>query len=270
MQSKKNDLLNIQVGQDGIALVTIDQINNPANLFSTEFIQAYITTANQAIADDSIKGVIITSGRRMFMAGADLRALGSIKDSTTEELLKNMLFQHQGFRAIETAGKPFVAALNGTALGGGLELALACHYRIALDDPKIKLGLPESKVGLFPGGGGTVKTPYLMGVQNALMLMLSGHHLKPQQALKQGLINDIAQTKEELIQKAKSWILANPNPIQPWDNKRHKNPRRRTLDTQRPANFHGSRRKCNKIDSRKLSGPESHFKRGLRRFATSC
>ena len=138
--------------------------------------------------------------------------------------LKGILEMHSNFRAIETGGKPFVAAINGTAMGGGLELCLACHHRIVLNTPKIKLGFPESKVGLLPGGGGTVKAPYLLGIQNGLTLLLQGREIRPQKALKDGLVDDVADSQEELMAKAKDWIKNNPSPVQPWDNKKHRMP----------------------------------------------
>ena len=223
MQNIKNDLFEMEVGGDGIAILTINQVNNPTNLFSTEFINEYLNVAHDVIKDKGVVGMIVTSGRSMFMPGADLRELQTM-GTNLEKQLEGALEMHQRFRAIETGGKPFVAAINGTCMGGGLELCLACHHRIVLNNPKIKLGFPESKVGLLPGGGGTVKAPYLMGIQNALMYILQGKEVRPQQALKDGLINDLADSPEELMEKSKAWILANAEPVQPWDNKKHKIP----------------------------------------------
>ena len=127
-------------------------------------------------------------------------------------------------RDIETGGKPFVAAINGHALGGGLELCLTCHHRIALNDPKIKIGFPEIKVGLFPGGGGTVKAPYLMGIQNGMMALLQGTDHNPSKAKSAGLIHDTVDSIEELIPAAKRWILEGGKAVQPWDDKSHKIP----------------------------------------------
>lgn len=223
MQNIKNDLFEFVVGEDGIAIFTINQVNNPTNLFSTAFINAYLEVAKEAIADENIAGVIVTSGRSMFMPGADLRELKTMGGDPAGQL-EGILQMHTAFRELETAGKPFVAAINGTAMGGGLELCLACHHRIVLNNIKIKLGFPESKVGLLPGGGGTVKAPYLLGIQNALMYLLQGLEVRPPKALKDGLIDELAENQEELIAKAKDWIENNPKPIQPWDNKKHRIP----------------------------------------------
>ena len=223
MNDLKNGLFEFNIDSDGIGVLTINQVNNPTNLFSLDFIQAYQALALQAIADDNIKGVVITSGRSMFMPGADLRELEKTGGDPAE-YFKGIMDIHHQFRAIETGGKPFVAAINGTAMGGGLELCLTCHHRIVLNSPKIKLGFPEVKVGLLPGGGGVVKAPYLMGIQTGLMYLLQGTEARPQQALKDGLVDALAETPEELMAAAKKWILENPQPIQPWDNKKHRIP----------------------------------------------
>ena len=217
-----NHLLSYKKDTDGIAIITIDQKNNPTNLFSTEFIRAYLEVAHQAIQDESVKGVIVTSGQKMFMAGGDLRELAAV--NSPEEFFNGLIQAHQGMRTIETGSKPFVAAINGTALGGGLELCLTCHHRIALNDSRIKLGFPEINVGLFPGGGGTAKLPYLLGIQNGLMYLLQGIQARPEKALKDGLIDAVADTPEAMMAAAKKWIQENPNPVQAWDNKKHKIP----------------------------------------------
>ncbi len=221
--SIKNDFLEYDIDAAGIATITINQVNEPTNLFSFDFINTYTDIAQKAIADGEVKGVVVTSGRRMFMAGGDLRLLAN-PNMDAEVFLNGVLQIHHKIRAIETGEKPFVAAINGVALGGGMELCLTCHHRIAINSHKIKLGFPESKVGLLPGGGGTAKAPYLMGIQNALMYLLRGTEARPPKALKDGLIDDLAESEEELLQKAKQWILDNPNPVQPWDNKKHKIP----------------------------------------------
>ncbi len=219
----QNEYLSYTVDRGGIATITINQVNEPANLFSLEFFKPYLEAAQQAIHDDSVKGVIVTSGRSMFMAGGDLRFLAQpVEDPKL--FFDTVMEIHTGFRAVETSGKPFVAAINGTALGGGMELCLTCHHRIAINHPKIKLGFPESKVGLLPGGGGTAKAPYLLGIQNGLMYLLQGTEARPEKALKDGLIDALADSPEDLLAQARQWILDNPQPIQPWDNKRHRIP----------------------------------------------
>ena len=223
METIQNKLLSFSLDSEGIGTLVINQTEESTNLFSEAFITQYIDVAQQAIADDTVKGVIVTSGKPIFMAGADLRAL--LEDIPDKKAFtERILNLHAGLRSIETGGKPFVAAINGTALGGGLELCLACHHRIAIDSTKIKIGFPEIKVGLFPGGGGTVKAPYLLGIQTALMYLLQGIEARPQKALKDGLIDAVAETEEEMLAAAKAFILATPNPVQPWDDKRHKIP----------------------------------------------
>lgn len=219
----KNKILSYTVDQDGVAMITINMEDHPANLFSPDFMEAYFVITKKAIADASVKGVIVTSSRRMFMAGADLKMLEKPIDNK-EAFFKNALEMHRHLRDIETGGKPFVAAINGHALGGGLEVCLACHHRISVNDPKIKIGFPEIKVGLFPGGGGTAKAPYLLGLQNAFMYLLQGIQANPAKAKRDGLINEIVESQEELIPAAKKWILENPKPVQPWDNRSHKIP----------------------------------------------
>ncbi|MEM8907678.1 MAG: 3-hydroxyacyl-CoA dehydrogenase NAD-binding domain-containing protein, partial [Bacteroidota bacterium] len=218
----KNDYLSYHI-EEGIGVITINQVNEPANLFSIEFVRHYDEVAKAAIADEAVKGVVVTSDRSMFMAGGDLRML--VQPITDPKVFyKGVMAIHHALRAIEKAGKPFVAAINGTALGGGMELCLSCHHRIALNHPKIKLGFPESKVGLLPGGGGTSKAPYLMGIQNALTYLLQGKEVRPERAYKDGLIDELADSKEELMAKAKAWIAQHPEAVQAWDNKKHRIP----------------------------------------------
>jgi len=219
----KNKILTYEVDDEGIGLITINMEDHPANLFSEDFMKEYFDVTAQAIADEKVKGVVVSSSRRMFMAGADLKMLQKpIEDA--EAFFNNSMKLHQHMRHIETGGKPFVAAINGHALGGGLEVCLACHARIAVNNPKTKIGFPEVKVGLLPGGGGTAKAPYLMGLQNAMMYILQGVEANPSKALRDGLLTAVVETEEELISSAKQWIKDNPNPVQPWDNSKHKIP----------------------------------------------
>ncbi len=223
MSNYTSEYLSYQVDGDGVGTINIHQKNESANLFSIDFIKDYCEVAHKAIADKSVKGVIVTSDRKIFMAGADLKMLAKPIDDPNE-FYEAIMEMHRATRFIETSGKPFVAAITGTTLGGGMELCLTCHRRICLNDIKIKLGFPEAKVGLLPGGGGTCKVPYLMGIQTALMYMLQGKEARPPQALRDKLIDDVAENREALLAKSKEWILANPRVEQPWDNKKHKIP----------------------------------------------
>ncbi|CAA6829378.1 MAG: Enoyl-CoA hydratase [isoleucine degradation] (EC / 3-hydroxyacyl-CoA dehydrogenase (EC / 3-hydroxybutyryl-CoA epimerase (EC [uncultured Aureispira sp.] len=216
----KNDLLEYAIDGDGFATITINMVKEPTNLFSIDFIQYYLEIAQKAVENPAVKGVIVTSAHRDFMAGADLKFISNPPEDK-EGLFKAILNVHQGFRALEQAGKPFVAAINGTALGGGYELALTCHHRIALNKPSLKIGLPEVGLGLLPGGGGTQRLTYLIGVPKATTYILQGKQFRPAQALAEGFIDAIAPDEATLIASAKQWILENSTPVQVWDNKRY-------------------------------------------------
>lgn len=215
-----NEYLTYSKSADGIGYITIDQKNEPVNLFSFDFIRVFIQASLLALEETAVKGVIVTSGQKLFMAGGDLRFLCTIKEESAD-FFSGLMALHQGFRKIEMGGKPFVAAINGTALGGGFELCLCCHYRIALNEPTLKIGFPEINVGLFPGAGGTSRLPYLSGLQTALTYLLQGIEAKPDKALKDGLIHEIADSPEEMIEKARAFILNGKEATQPWDNKKH-------------------------------------------------
>lgn len=222
-----NALKNFSAQSDnGIITVTIDQTERKMNVIGEGFNEAFATITDTFINDQDAKGLILTSGKSTFVVGADIDQLTTIE--TAEQAFDLVEDLKTSLRKLETSGKPVVAAITGTALGGGLELALACHYRIAIDSPKTssttKLGLPEVKLGLLPGGGGTQRLPRLIGIQKALELMTQGKELRPQQALEIGFIDDVAHDDDELISKAKAWINDNPKAQQPWDKKGFKIP----------------------------------------------
>ena len=218
-----NALNNFSAEADnGIITVTIDQSDRKMNVIGDGFNEAFATLTDAFISDEEAKGLILTSGKSTFVVGADIDQLATIK--TAEDAFELVEDLKTSLRKLETSGKPVVAAITGTALGGGLELALACHYRIAIDSPKTKLGLPEVKLGLLPGGGGTQRLPRLVGIQKALELMTQGKELRPQQAVEIGVIHDTAKDNEELISKAKEWINNNPKASQPWDERGFKIP----------------------------------------------
>ena len=218
-----NALDNFSAETDnGIITVSIDQSDRKMNVIGDGFNEAFAKLTDAFISDEEAKGLILTSGKSTFVVGADIDKLATVESAEDAfDLVEDL---KTSMRKLEMAGKPVVAAITGTALGGGLELALACHYRIAIDSPKTKLGLPEVKLGLLPGGGGTQRLPRLVGIQKALELMTQGKELRPQQALEIGVINDTAKDNEELISKAKEWINNNPKARQPWDEKGFKIP----------------------------------------------
>lgn len=208
-----------EVDAEGILTLTLDAVGQSANTLGPRFTAAIAAAYKRVLAEQAaLTGVVITSAKKTFVAGADLNQILAIDADTVGEFAALLDDMKAHFRAVETSGLPVVAAINGSALGGGLELALSCHRRIALDSPKIEIGLPESQLGLLPGGGGLTRTVRMFGVQQALLqVLIKGQKYRPAKALELGLIDEVASTPEELIANAKAWIKANPNPRQPWD-----------------------------------------------------
>lgn len=212
------DYFTLSLDDSGIATLTIDQPDSQVNVMDQHFIDSLEHHLLRIFADDAIRAVILTSAKSSFIAGADLntleKTLNEPVDATT--LYQKCLAFSMLLRRIETCGKPFVAALNGPALGGGFELALACHGRIAADTPALKVGLPEVGVGLLPGAGGTQRYLRMLGVQAALPLLLQGKQLTATSALKQGLVDKVCPS-EQLLSHARAWLNDNPQALQPWD-----------------------------------------------------
>ncbi|HMY42871.1 MAG TPA: 3-hydroxyacyl-CoA dehydrogenase NAD-binding domain-containing protein, partial [Chitinophagales bacterium] len=209
--------------QDNIVTITMDMQGRSANVINAEFGNLIVDTLNKLEAEkDNIDGVVLTSAKSTFFAGADIDNL--YKQTDAKEIFDMCEGLKAQFRRLEKLGKPVVAALNGAALGGGLELALVCHYRVALNNPKAQFGLPEVGLGLLPGGGGIIRLTRMIGLQPALPLLTEGKRLKVKDALSNGLINEIAESPEDMIAKAKAWIKANPKAINPWDDKGFKFP----------------------------------------------
>ncbi len=206
--------ITLEVGSDGILVASMNLPGRPMNVVGDELMSG-IATALEKLADPAIKGMVLTSGKADFCAGGDLDRMA--KWTKPEEPFEASMAMKAVLRQLEKQGKPVVAAINGHALGGGLEIALACHMRIAIDDPRLKLGQPEVKLGLLPGGGGTVRLPRLVGIQAALQIMGEGGDLTPQKALSMGLLGALANDKSELMAQARAWCLANPKAAQPWD-----------------------------------------------------
>lgn len=223
-----NKAIKFDLDKDGIALLTIDVDGQSMNVINKDFMSELAAHTKTISEDEKIKGAVITSGKdNAFLAGADLNMvlndLTGGKDSSPEEVFQASFSLNKLFRDLETCGKPITVAINGLTLGGGLELSMACHYRVVADNPKIKLGLPEVQIGLIPGAGGTQRLPRLMGIQLALPYLLQGKNMTPSQALSNNVIHEIAPA-EEIIDKAKSWILGGGKAEQPWDQKRFKIP----------------------------------------------
>ena len=215
-------MMDYNVDGDGVATITWNVSNRPMNVMNVETMTAYAEAVEKAVDDENVKGVIVASAHKEFLVGADLSVMGDGDVAMLEEFMRVL---HGIFRRMEKGGKPFVAAINGHALGGGFEICLACHHRIAADDPKIKIGLPEAKIGLLPGGGGTQRLPRMIGMQQALPLMLEGRELAPKAALNMGMVDE-AVPADELLNAAKAWVLGDgqKNKVQPWDKKGFKIP----------------------------------------------
>ncbi|ANF82423.1 3-hydroxyacyl-CoA dehydrogenase [Acinetobacter sp. NCu2D-2] len=216
--------IQFEKNADNIVILTLDSPNQSANTMNADFRQALSTTVEQLKADENIAGIIFRSNKKTFFAGGDLDELIQAKPENATEFFHMIEDLKANLRYIETRDIPVVAALNGTALGGGWELALGCHYRIALNDPKTKFGLPEVTLGLLPGGGGIVRMVRLLGLQNALPYLIEGKQFGVDKAKSLGLIHDTAETSEELLEKALTWIKANPKSAQPFDVKGYKIP----------------------------------------------
>lgn len=220
-----NNAIAYEKGQDNIVVLTMDMPGQSANTMNAVYREAMAETVERLEQErDEIAGVIITSAKKTFFAGGDLKELVKVTPADAESFYRMVLGLKAQLRRLETLGKPVVAAINGAALGGGWELALACHYRIAIDQPAVKLGLPEVTLGLLPGGGGVVRMVRLLGVEKALPYLVEGKQIGPAKALQAGLIHELASDREDLLSKARAWIMTAPEPLQPWDAKGYRMP----------------------------------------------
>ncbi|HYC69493.1 3-hydroxyacyl-CoA dehydrogenase NAD-binding domain-containing protein [Brevundimonas sp.] len=216
----------IDVDADGIALITFDVPGRSMNTLTSGVMAEIPQWVERIKTDDAIKGAVLTSGKASgFCAGADLgdMAGGMLGGADLQAAYDAGWRLNGALRALETCGKPVAAAINGLALGGGLELTLACHYRVVGDSPKIQLGLPEIKVGLFPGGGGTQRLSRLIGVQAAMMAMSEGKSFRPNDAKGAGIVHEVVPVGGE-VEAAKAWIKGGGKAVQPWDDKSFKLP----------------------------------------------
>ncbi len=218
----------IEIDADGIALATWDMAGRSMNVITPAVMEEIAALVERVAADDAIKGCVVTSGKDSFSGGADLSMLqglglaqARLAREQGEEAATRHVFEESRklsllYRRLETCGKPFAAAIGGVCLGGAFELALACHYRVAADDGATRVGLPEVKVGLFPGAGGTQRVARLMPTGDALQMLFKGEQLRPALAKSMGLVHEIAP-RGEIVARAKAWILGGGKGVAPWD-----------------------------------------------------
>ena len=211
---------------DGVVVLTIDDPSQSANTMNAAYAASMKATVDRLEAEkDSISGVVLTSGKKTFFAGGDLNDLISVTKDDAEGVAGFVREGKAVLRRLETLGKPVVAAINGAALGGGLEICLATHHRVIVDDSKAVVGFPEVQLGLLPGAGGVVRSVRMLGIVDALMqLLMQAQRLRPAKAKELGIVDEIVPTVADLLPAAKAWIAANPEATQPWDVKGYKIP----------------------------------------------
>jgi 3-hydroxyacyl-CoA dehydrogenase/enoyl-CoA hydratase/3-hydroxybutyryl-CoA epimerase len=212
-------------GGDAIVTLTFDAPGASVNTMTAEWTKAFAAAVERLQKEkDSIAGVILRSAKKTFFAGAELKDILKLTEADAPRLFEEIEATKRHFRALDKLGKPVVAALEGAALGGGWELALAAHCRICLNDERIELGLPEATLGLLPGASGVTKTVRLLGLQAALPLLVEGKTLRPSEAARLGLLQGLAANREDLLIMAREWIAKNPAPKQPWDEENYRMP----------------------------------------------
>ena len=218
---------NYDKDANGVVTVTMD-MEGPVNSMSSAFLPLLRDTVAKLESESDLTGVVLASAKKTFFAGGDLNSLCQVTPDSAEMFFNEAQAIKAEFRRLEKLGKPVVAAINGAALGGGLELALACHYRIAWDNKAVQLGFPEVTLGLLPGGGGVVKAIYLMGLMASNEYLIEGKRVVPAKAKEAGLINETVDSLDDLIPRAKAWIAENQDNeaacTQPWDTKGYKIP----------------------------------------------
>ncbi len=218
---------NYEKDSNNIVTVTMD-MDGPVNSMSAAFLPMFVETLDRLEAESELNGVVLTSAKSTFFAGGDLNMLCAVTPETVDEFFQGMCDTKAAMRRLETLNAPVCAAINGAALGGGLELALSCHHRIAWNHRSVQLGFPEVTLGLLPGGGGNVKAVYLLGLMGANEYIVEGKRVAPERALASGLIDAVVDDKDSLASAAKEWVMANKDDeaarTQPWDTKGYKIP----------------------------------------------
>jgi len=219
-----SEAIRYEKDSDNIVVMTMDMPGQSANTMN----EAYMKSMDECIArlekEENLAGVVLTSAKSTFFAGGDLNNLIKATPELAQAFYENSMEVKDQLRRLEKIEAPVVAAINGAALGGGYEICLACNYRVAMKNPKTKIGLPEVGLGLLPGGGGVVRLTRLLGFEAAAPFLMEGKQVSPEGALKAGLINEVAEDAADMMAKAKAWCKANPKVQQPWDTKGYKVP----------------------------------------------
>ena len=220
------DTIRWEQDGDGVVTLTLDDPSSSANTMNGGYVASMGATVDRLESErESITGVILTSAKKTFFAGGDLNHLITARPEQAGEFGAHVALVKSQLRRLEKLGKPVVAAINGAALGGGLEIALACHRRVALDAPGSKLGFPEVTLGLLPGAGGVVRSVRMLGIADALTkLLLQGQQVRPAEAQEIGIVDEVVATPEAMLAAARAWIEANSSAQQPWDKPGHKVP----------------------------------------------
>jgi 3-hydroxyacyl-CoA dehydrogenase/enoyl-CoA hydratase/3-hydroxybutyryl-CoA epimerase len=227
MSTESNSTIRWEKGDDGIVILTLDDPSSSANTMNAAYVDSMRTIVSRLQAErEEIKGVIIASAKKTFFAGGDLNELKAVTRENSQQFGVFLREAKAQLRTIETLGVPVVAAINGAALGGGFEIALAAHHRVIVDDPRAVVGFPEVTLGLLPGAGGVTRSVRMVGIAVALMgVLLQGQRLRPEKALEMGFVDLVVASNDELIPAAKHWIAENPEAQQPWDaDKKYKIP----------------------------------------------
>ncbi len=211
-------MIAYHLDSDGIVTLCMDMPGQAVNTMNQAFQKAFAAIVARLYQErENIRGVLLTSAKSTFFAGGDLRELLALQPEHKALCMDMLQANHRAMRSLEQLGRPVVALINGSALGGGLELTLACHYRICLDAPKTELGFPEVSLGLLPGAGGVMRTVRMLGLQAAMPFLIEGQRMNPHQALASGFVHALAGDAAAMLAQAKAWIHANPEPQQAWD-----------------------------------------------------
>ncbi|MFN7116985.1 MAG: 3-hydroxyacyl-CoA dehydrogenase NAD-binding domain-containing protein [Saprospiraceae bacterium] len=218
-------MIKYQKDTDNIVTLTLDMAGRSENVINHEIDDFFVPVLQQLQQEKArgvLRGVIITSAKKTFLSGGDYEYLYQAHDANEIFTFNNKL--QQFLRDLESPGVPVVAAINGTALGTGFEVALACHHRIVIDDPKIRVGLPEILIGLIPSGGGIIRLMWLLGIERAYTVLTSGKRYTPREALEANIIDELASNRRDMLDKAKAWLLQTKEGRRPWDRSEEKIP----------------------------------------------